>query len=167
MNKLLLLLVIIGLGVAGYLHRDQVSAWFGHKSDTAESAPAAPAAPAAATVNPAQASRDQATKLYPALVVQGSPFNIRFVANFNQVKSTNPTFLTQSDWPMQLATRTGNELGISPVAPVTPAPVPFGSSLDNHAYGGHGGATPPPTPGLLPGLTGSALDEKPKSGRGH
>ncbi|HEY3902041.1 MAG TPA: hypothetical protein VGM54_25740 [Chthoniobacter sp.] len=161
MNKWLLLLVIIGLGVAGYLHRDTISGWLGHKTE----APAADDAAPTVAQNPAKASSDLAVKTYPQLGVQGSPFNIRFVANFNQMKNTNPSFLAQPDWPMQLATRTAHDLGMLPGAGATPAPAPFTSALDNRAYGN--GATPAPTPPLLPGLEGSALDQKPKSSRGH
>jgi hypothetical protein len=163
MNKWLLLLVVVGLGVAGWLHRDTISGWLGQKSEGS-----ADGTPGAATPNPASASIELAKKTYPALGVPSSQFNIQFLKDYNQVKASSPGFLAQADWPMQLANRVASELGVQAGAPATPKPVPFGSSLDNKAYGSYGnGSAPHATPQLLPGLIGSDLDQKPKSTRTH
>lgn len=63
------------------------------------------------TPNPADASRKQALKMYPALGVSGSPFNSRFTAAYNETQTSNPELLTHDDWPMQLAKRVNQELG--------------------------------------------------------
>jgi hypothetical protein len=61
-----------------------------------------PCALSAQTVADAQL---QATTKYPALAQQGSPLNAKFLALYNEAKQTNPTLLTDPNWPMILADR--------------------------------------------------------------
>ena len=130
MNKSVLLLVVIGLAVAGWMNRETISGWVAQRSggvtETDEPAPAAepvtaPATPAVsvksaakpATPNPAPQAVAQARQTYPALATAGSPFNARFVALYNESKASNPNFLAGPNWPMQLAERTAKELGVA------------------------------------------------------
>jgi len=127
MNKSVLLLVVIGLAVAGWMNRETISGWVAQRSggvtETDEPAPAAepvtaPATPAvsvksAAKPNPAPQAVAQARQTYPALATAGSPFNARFVALYNESKASNPNFLAGPNWPMQLAERTAKELGVA------------------------------------------------------
>jgi hypothetical protein len=94
MNKWLLLLVVIGLAVAGWMNREMISRLLGHRS--AVEAPADDAGRALATPNPATESIALARRTYPALAVQGSVFNMRFVGYYNEVKAGNPDFLTRN-----------------------------------------------------------------------
>jgi thiol-disulfide isomerase/thioredoxin len=48
---------------------------------------------------------------YPALAKAGSPFNRKFIALFNEVRASDPDFLTRPNWPLLLAERTAKELG--------------------------------------------------------
>jgi hypothetical protein len=158
MNKWLLLLVVIGLAVAGWMNREMISGLLGHKP--AVEAPADESGNAPATPNPATESIALARKTYPALAVQGSVFNMRFVGYYNEVKGSNPGFLAQANWPMLLAERTAKELTGAP----TPVPANHltGSALDPQKPKGPGMIGPTPTPVFLPpGLQGSALDARP------
>ena len=110
MNKSLLLLVVIGLAVAGWLHREMISSWVSEK--TAEVKQMAERANPSATPNPAPEAVAQAKLAYPALAQAGSAFNQRFVALYNKTKASNPSLLTQAGWPLQLAQRTARELGV-------------------------------------------------------
>jgi hypothetical protein len=157
MNKWFLMLVLIGLGVAGWMNRDTISGWLGHKTTDQPAEPTGPGTP-----HPAPESRALATKAYPSLAVPGSAFNIRFLALYNDTKVSNPGLLTQADWPMQLAERVAKQLGNA-----TPGPSAnqFGSQLDVRP-----GGTPASVPQsvALPGLKGSSLDQRPVPGRnGH
>jgi hypothetical protein len=159
MNKWFLLLVLIGVGVAGWMNRETVSGWLGHKTTDQPSEPTGPATP-----HPATESRALATRTYPALAVPGSPFNIRFLALYNDARASNPGLLTEANWPMQLAERTAKLVGNR--AMPTPAANQFGSQLDMRP-GGTPGATVPPSV-ALPGLKGSSLDQRPVPGKnGH
>jgi hypothetical protein len=156
MTKWLFLLIVIGLGVAGWFYRDKIQGWIGMGQKAEE--PAAPVH-APATPNPAVASRAQAVKTYPALGVQGSPFNIRFVQDYNQTLATNPNFLAQDNWPMLLAGRVEGEIpAAAPVA--TPPPPPPTGVAGNGRFG-----RPTPTPQLLPGITGTSLDQPTQQSR--
>ena len=68
MNKWLLLLILIGLGVAGWMNRDRISELLGqHKEEEPAAATPAPVA----TPNPAPDSIALARKTYPALAQSG------------------------------------------------------------------------------------------------
>jgi hypothetical protein len=161
MNKWLLLLIVAGLAVAGWYNRDKISQLLEHK-------PAAAIEAAAATPNPATESRAMAMRTYPALGIKDSPFNRRFIADYNELATSDPKFLLQPDWPMQLAARTARELGAGalPASGMPPPPGPprlAGSLLDHKS-----GPPPPPwaspTPSMLPGgLQGSSLDAPARS----
>jgi hypothetical protein len=69
------------------------------------------------TPNSAASSRAQATRMAPALAQEGSIFNVRFLANFNELRTRNPGFLAQPDWPVKLCFLTGVEVGFRPPYP--------------------------------------------------
>jgi hypothetical protein len=52
----------------------------------------------------------KAMEKYPALGIEGSEFNKRFVAAYNQRRASNPQYFTNPRWPMSLA----DELAIPP-----------------------------------------------------
>jgi len=163
MLKWFLLLIVIGLATAGWVNRDKVSDFFRHQFHADNPLPVfgAPATP-----NPAPESVAQARKAYPALAVANSPFNKKFVELYNNARQTNPELLTQSDWPMQLAARTARELSsLVPSAIGLPPTELSGSQLNARPPGSAPGYTVPPSV-QLPGLKGSALDQRP-TGRGH
>ncbi|HEY3897736.1 MAG TPA: J domain-containing protein [Chthoniobacter sp.] len=54
------------------------------------------------TSNPEQ-WQARAVQKYPALGVQGSDFNQRFIAEYNRRQATRPDFFTDPKWPMTLA----------------------------------------------------------------
>jgi hypothetical protein len=162
MTKLFLVLVVIALAAIGWNQRDKVSGFL--QQFLADKTP--PEAPAPATPHPAKDSVAQARKAYPALAVANSPFNKKFVELYNNAKLTNPDLLTQPDWPMQLAQQTDTELK-SPVPSATGLPPTqlSGSPLNARPPGSSPSYTVPPSV-QLPGLKGSALDQRP-TGRGH
>lgn len=167
MNKWLLLLVVGGLAVAGWVNRDTISDWLGHKTAAGEAPPEGATPPPPVTPNPATASVELAKRTYPDLGVQGSAFNIRFVIDYNQKKASDPNFLGRPDWPMVLAAQTATELGGGPLPAGGMAPPypggPLGGTASNYRPLPYG---PTPTPGMLPGLQGSVLDATPtRSGR--
>ena len=105
------------------------------------------------TPHPAQGAREQAVRLYPDLAKADSLFHRTFMEIFESEKAANPRSLTQVDWPIALAHRTGNMLSIQPVDPnfrpeppppapiivVAPTPVPTPkprepSALERGAY---------------------------------
>jgi len=121
MNKSILLLVVVGLAVAGWLHRETISGWMAQRTagegpaeDASQSpeagSPGNPVKPSV-TPNPAAEAVAQARKIYPALAKAGSAFNLHFVALFNEMRVSNSALLAHSDWPIQLAERTAKELG--------------------------------------------------------
>ena len=158
MNKWLFLLLVVGLAGAGWVNREKINAWMKSKPTEAEveikeGAPATP--------NPAADSIAQARKAYPALAMQGSPFNIKFVQNYNALKISDPNFLAKADWPMRLAERTAHELTVDgPVAGGPPPSAVSGSQLNARPPGSSPGYTVPPSV-KLPGLQGSSLDQRP------
>lgn len=157
MNKWTLLLILIGLAAAGMLNRDKITAYLNHQKIT-QGADATP--DASATPNPAMASKDQARQRYPQLGIANSPFNQHFVQLYNAAKATDPNLLAQADWPMQLADRTAQDLNM--VATATPPPTEMSTSSPNQRPPGYVGSTVPPSV-QLPGLKGSALDQRPPS----
>jgi len=156
MNKWLLLLIVAGLGVAGWLNRDQIEEFLKTKGYWNLQAKLAPATP-----NPALESVAMAKKTYPALGIANSPFNLRFVAHYNELKESDPNFLAQDNWPVLLAQRTADEMNATAMPPpAAPAPVATfqPSALDSKPL--KPGSTVPPTV-QLPGLQGSPLDQRP------
>ncbi|MEP6667953.1 MAG: hypothetical protein ABJF10_02305 [Chthoniobacter sp.] len=156
MNKWLFLLLLIGLGGAGWVNRDKISAYIGHKDAPAEDAPAPMATP-----HPAIDSITRAKKMFPALAIANSPFNKRFLELYNDKKAADPNSLTDADWPMKLAQQAATELNTA--APSYQPPTSISSSpLNARPMGSAPGSTVPPTV-MLPGLQGSALDQRPPS----
>ncbi len=152
MNNWLILLLLIGLGGAGWVNRDKISAYLGHKNQVEE-------APPPSTPNPAPDSIAQAKKMYPALAVANSPFNKRFVELYNGRKESDPEFLAAADWPMKLAQQAATEM--TGAAPSYQPPTEISSSqLNARPPGSAPGSTVPPSV-MLPGLKGSALDQRP------
>lgn len=162
MNKWILLLLVGGLAAAGWLNRERISEFLRPKTIEETELPAVTPP---STPNPAIESTALAKRTYPALAMQGSAFNTRFVALFNELKVSNPDFLAQPNWPLELAERTAKELG--------GGVVPLGTPVPNHMVGGLStpkGGTPKPTatPALmLPGLQGSSLDKPASKSPSH
>ena len=153
MTKWLLLLIVAGLAVAGWFNRDKFSSWTTTKASVEQIL-------GPATPHPATASTALAIKAFPALGVEGSPFNKKFVQLFSEMKETNPAFLSQPDWPMQLAERTAHELGgaVAAVPSATPAQMQ-GGLLDVRPPGGPVSTVAPRV--QLPGFQGTSLDQRP------
>jgi len=158
MNKWTLILILIGLAVAGVINRDKISAYLGHKAGSIISS-STPEGAAGATPNPATDSIALARQRYPQLAVPNSQFNMHFVQLYNTTKNTDPYLLAQADWPMQLAERTARELGVGAITPTPPPTEMSTSSLNSRPVGWVGGTVAPSV--QLPGLKGSALDQRP------
>ena len=158
MNKWLFLLLLVGLGGAGWVNREKISAYIGHKTSQADDA-----APPVATPHPATDSIAKAKKMYPALAIANSPFNKRFVELYNERKASDPNTLADADWPMKLAQQAATEL-IGPAPSYQPPTAISSSSLNARPAGSAPGYTVPPTV-MLPGLKGSALDQRPPEKR--
>ncbi len=158
MNRWLLLLVLGGLGTAGYFNRELIMQKLANRGIDM------PASLATATPAPqpieARASQLRAMKAYPALANESSLFHKRYIARYTELKQTDPAFLTQSDWPVRLAEQVARDLGgapmpIPPDRPPPPRNVPMkGTALDQRPIG-HAG--PPPK--------GTMLDQLPKSSK--
>jgi hypothetical protein len=158
MNKWFLLLLVVGLAAVGWFNRERISDLFDHKPPVEEAPPVVVKPPA--TPNPASDSVALARQTYPALAKPGSAFNIRFVADYNQKKASDPDYLAQADWPMQLAAQTARELGggaLPPAGTTTHLPANHLSGTALNSASPHPGGSPTP-PLLLPGLQGSSLD---------
>jgi len=87
-----------------------------------------------ATPHPALPSREIAVRMYPALGVPGSPFNLAFIDLFEKTKQTSPDTLTSDVWPILLANKTAAILGVHPATP-KPSSDLGRTSLDQGAYG--------------------------------
>jgi hypothetical protein len=138
MNKVVGLLLLVGLVAAAYVNRDKIAALRGEpkQEEVATSEPTPEPAQPNATPHPARESQALATRLYPGLNNPGSGFNKKFLALHSEAQRNNPELLTRPDWPITLADRTMVALGGSPVARSTPVPI-----------------TPKP-------LTGTVMDQK-------
>lgn len=159
MNKWTLLLILIGLGAVGMLNRDKISAYIGHKpAETAE----ASATPVPITPNPAQDSISKARVTYPALAVENSAFNKKFVELYNAKKTSDPEFLAAADWPMKIAQQAAEAL--APKGANYQPPTEASKSALNARPPNAVGSTVPPSV-QLPGLKGSALDQRPPARR--
>jgi hypothetical protein len=160
MNKWTLLLILVGLGAIGMLNRDKISASLGHKpAETAEaSGEPAPITPVPITPHPAQESIKKARAVYPALAVPDSVFNKKFIELFNAKKASDPEFLVAADWPMKLAQQAADSLGGA--VTTYQAPTEVSTSALNARPAKVVGSTVPPSV-QLPGLKGSALDQRP------
>ncbi|MDR3402877.1 MAG: hypothetical protein P4L99_10305 [Chthoniobacter sp.] len=157
MNKWLFLLLLVGLGGAGWVNRDKISAYLGHKTEQTDET--ASSALPTATPNPAVDSRAKAAKMYPALAIANSPFNKRFIELYNSRKGSDPAFLATADWPMKLAQQVATEASGS--APSYQPPTEISSSTLNSRPPGSAPAYTVPPAVALPGLKGSALDQRP------
>jgi len=129
MKSLLILLLVIGLPVAGYLNRDKLSEmWAKHNGGNAPSAEEAPADdngnPAlaaalakrnAATPNPAREAQARATAIYPGLAIPNSPLNQKFVALYKEAQASDHALLSRADWPLTLAERAVVAVGGKPM----------------------------------------------------
>lgn len=155
MNKWTLLLILIGLGALGMINRDKISGYLTHKTAETEDASGTPAA---VTPNPASESIAKARKTYPALAVPNSAFNKKFVELYNAKKQSDPAFLASAEWPMQLAQDTANALGAAVSS--YQAPTEVSKSALNARPPFFAGPTAVPSV-QLPGLKGSALDQRP------
>ena len=160
MNKWLLLLIVIGLAGVGWINRDKVSEFLSSRGIAIPilqpaSTPVPPTTPA-----PALEAKAQAVKAYPALGIQGSAFNRKFVALFNDLKDSDPDYLAQSDWPVRLAERTARELGdgAMPIAG-SPTPRPVMVPMQDNTL------DPKPAHGATPPAGGSMLDQPPRRSR--
>lgn len=139
MNKIIGLLLVVGLVAAAYVNREKIAALRGGSPEEAEvseesGVEVAPPSPPNLTPHPARESQAQATKLYPGLGIPGSPLNKKFLALHAEARSTDPALLARPDWPLTLAERAMVALGGVPLprnapAAITPKPLP-GSALD-------------------------------------
>lgn len=161
MNRWTLLLILIGLGAVGMLNKDKIAAYIGSKPSADE---AAAETPAPATPNPAGDSIAKARAAFPNLAVSNSTFNKKFIELYNAKKASDPAFLTAADWPMKLAQQTADALGNAPTT--FQPPTAASTSTLNDRPPSYTGSTVPPAV-QLPGLKGSALDQRPASGRRH
>ncbi|MEI9893600.1 MAG: hypothetical protein WDN28_06800 [Chthoniobacter sp.] len=164
MNKWLFLLLLIGLGGVGWVNRDKISARFGPKEEPEETPATQTPGPHMATPNPAGDSVARAKAMYPALAVPNSPFNRRFLELYNDKKTSDPAFLTGTDWPMLLAQKVATESG--PAPSYQPPTAVSSSPLNGRPSGSAPASTVPPSV-LLPGLKGSALDQRPSDSKRH
>src|SRR5688500_13939928 len=97
MNKIIGLLLVVGLVAAAYTYRDKIAALRGGATEEEtvsgespmEVAPRKPDL----TPNPARESQAQAAKLYPGLAISGSPMNKKFLALHAEAKATDPELL--------------------------------------------------------------------------
>lgn len=161
MNKWTLLLVLIAVGVFGVLNRDKISAYLGAKPGTPSETASATVAPV--TPHPAEDSIRKARQKYPALAVANSAFNKKFIELYNAKKEAEPAYLAAADWPMKLAEQTASALN-GPVPTYQPPTEMSSSALNDRPIGSVGPTKAPSV--QLPGLKGSALDQRPPS-KGH
>jgi len=161
MNKWLFLLLLVGLGGAGWVNRDKISAHFGHGTQVVDDTPEGPVG----TPNPASDSVAKAKKMYPVLAIANSPFNKRFVELYNERKKADPAFLVDADWPMKLAQQVATET-TGPAPSYQPPTEISSSTLNSRPPGSAPGYTVPPSV-MLPGLKGSALDQRPPDKSHH
>jgi hypothetical protein len=110
-----------------------------------EPPPPTPTPTPAPTPHPATGAQARALQLYPDLAVKDSLFNRTFLELVEQYKVRYPRVMTEVDWPLTLANRTGQILGVNPMynVPETPPPATpvviyvtpkLGSSLDRGGY---------------------------------
>ena len=78
---------------------------------------ATPAPSSLGPIHPAKESSAQAVKMYPALGIQGSEFNRRFLKLHEELKDQNAPELTMPGWPMLLAHRVADSLRTNPPKP--------------------------------------------------
>jgi hypothetical protein len=143
MKNVFLLLLVIGIPVAAWWHKDRLMAFVNPSAPPGEVAGEATtpssgdrrSASGVPTPHPARDAQLAATKAYPALNNPNSAFNKKFLALYAETKSRDPHLLAAADWPLKIADRTAVALGGAPMAvPSTPVPVEpsglQGSSLD-------------------------------------
>lgn len=99
---------------------------------------------------PALEAQVKAMSLYPALGVANSPLNLKFLQLYKEVQTRNPKFLTQPDWPLQIAKQA--VAGLEPERPSmqvasVPAPLAVALPVERPSAG-----VPPPQPESAPVL---------------
>ena len=57
-----------------------------------------------------ESAKQAAMKLYPALGIQGSPFNQAFLNKYRQIQQLKPDILKNPNWPMLIAEEVASEL---------------------------------------------------------
>jgi hypothetical protein len=142
MNKIVGLLIVVGLVAAAYTYRDtigdKITALRGgttEETTVADEPPAEVAPPKPdLTPHPALESQAEAKRIYPGVWIPGSQMNKKFLALYAEAKTNEPALLTRPDWPMTLADRTMVAMGGVPMSRttpvhITPKPLP-GSALD-------------------------------------
>ena len=83
---------------------------------TAAGAPSAGSQPAQAAASrvlkteSVEAAKQAAIKRFPALAIEGSPFNRAFLEKFEQVQKARPDVLKDPNWPMRIAEAVAAEL---------------------------------------------------------
>ena len=84
-------------------------------------------APTAQPFAPKVTSQQQAVllQMFPQLGVKGSPLNQKYVAEFNRLKTENPSFFNDKTWPLLLAQQCADALSrdSAPIAPPANTPV--------------------------------------------
>jgi hypothetical protein len=141
MNKIIGVLIVVGLIAAAYVNREKIAAWRSGATDEATQPAVEVAPPGSRTPHPGTASQALARKLYPGLAIAGSAMNKKFLALHAEAKATEPDLLASPDWPIILAERAMVAMGGVPLPRATPVPI-----------------TPKP-------LQGSLLDRKPSAPR--
>jgi hypothetical protein len=159
MKNVLLLLILAGLGYAGWHYRDHLpgrsaapSAETVDGDSTADAGHHPGDSPGIPAPHPGTESMIIAKRTYPALAIQGSAFQQKFRVLHADVYANDPAFLAKPEWPLRLAERTARALG-GGVMPVVGTPTPV-----------------PKLPPLLKAEAGpyrSALDPNPGSNKKH
>ncbi|MDR3401374.1 MAG: glutaredoxin family protein [Chthoniobacter sp.] len=128
MKNLVVLILVIGLPVAGWLNRDKLSEMWAKRSggnapsgeeaqsnDNDAAVAAAVARRKAAAPNPAREAQARATAIYPGLAIPNSALNQKFVALYKEAQTSDPALLSRADWPLTLAERAVVAAGGQPV----------------------------------------------------
>lgn len=86
-------------------------------------APPTPAPTPAPTPHPAMGAQEAAKRLYPDLAKENSLFHRTFLEVFQDTRTNHPMELTTVGWPLSVARRTAEILGVEPTV-ATPVPNP-------------------------------------------
>ena len=136
MNKIVGLLIVVGLVFAVYVNREKIASLRGGgAAETSEQEQSAlsevpgtevappTASPGGLTPNPAKESQALALRLYPGLSLPNSALNKKFLALHAEARQNDPALLARPDWPITLAERAMIALGGVPLSRTTPPPV--------------------------------------------